>query len=208
VRFEPGFLRYRRWQLTHRANFANVVKYIEAISGIPRRQDHLRWRVCSPTASWTMPSVRPQWRPRPSLNGGAGKIFATGYFQFAEVGVSRSFRCRDPTSDPPAARIAHAGKLTGGNQIMAAVEGRAMRWSRQNPAQPAAGARGNVSGRSRWSGSRPQAPCLLTDPSRNGNVDSRQRLPSGESQINIVRDHANLDRETEQNWSDNRVFHT
>ena len=43
--------------------------------------------------------------------------------------------CRDPASDRPAARIARAGDMTGGNQMMAAVEGRAMR---RSPAEPAA----------------------------------------------------------------------
>ena len=49
--------------------------------------------------------------------------------------------------------------------MMAAVEGRAMRRSPAEPAatSPNAAARGSTSGRARRSGSRPQAPCLLTD---------------------------------------------
>ena len=41
--------------------------------------------------------------------------------------------CRDPAADRPAA-IARAGDMTGGNQMMAAVEGRSMRRSQAEPA--------------------------------------------------------------------------
>ena len=56
-------------------------------------------------------------------------------FQLAEVAVPRVALRRDPAPDRPAARIARAGDMTGGNQMMAAVEGRAMR---RSPAEPAA----------------------------------------------------------------------
>jgi hypothetical protein len=59
--------------------------------------------------------------------------------------------------------------------MMAAVEGRATRQSRQSPPPPADGARGSASGRSRRPGSRPQAPCLLTDVSRKATVDPQDR---------------------------------
>jgi hypothetical protein len=66
---------------------------------------------------------------------------------------------------------------------MAAVEARAMRWSPAEPAATSFGARGSVSGRSRRSGSWPQATCLLTNLSRNGHRRSRRRWPSGESRL-------------------------
>ena len=60
-------------------------------------------------------------------------------FQLAEVAVPRIFR-RDPASDRPTARIARAGDMTEGDQMVAGVEGRGMRLS---PAEPAAtGCRG------------------------------------------------------------------
>ena len=77
---------------------------------------------------------------------------------------------RDPAPDRPAARITRAGDMTGGNQMMAAVEGRVMRWS---PAEPAA-----TSCRGAWKHLRSllrvriaaSDTCLLTDVSRKGTV--------------------------------------
>jgi hypothetical protein len=89
-------------------------------------------------------------------------------FQLAEVALRR-----DPASDRPAARIACAGDMMGGKQVMAAVEGRAMR---RSPAEPAA------TGCRRPVGAFPvgpdaqdcvSAPVMLTDLGRRSIVDAK-----------------------------------
>ena len=59
--------------------------------------------------------------------------------------------------------------------MTAAVEGKATRRGRESLPQPAGGTRGSASCRSRRPGSRPEAPCLLTDVSRKATVDPQDR---------------------------------
>src|SRR4051812_31681290 len=86
--------------------------------------------------------------------------------------------CRDPASDRPAARIACAGDMMGGKQVMAAVEGRAMR---RSPAEPAATGCRRPWGRFRSIPTLKIASrrVLLTDLCRRSIVDARDRSHRG-----------------------------